>query len=348
MLVALVAGAAPPGAAQGLWRPDMPLDALTRGAVIDALLDCLNAEYVFPDTARAMEQAIRAREIRGEYDALTGPRAFAESLTAHLRAVSLDHHLEVQYSAARLPEPRADGPPADMRALMFLIGQQVNFGFERVERLEGNVGYMDLRTFGFDPEWVEDAAAAAFALIANTDALIIDVRRNAGGSPYTMALVSSYLFGKDTVHLSSLLWREGARTERIYTRPVVRGRRYGPDKPVYVLTGPGTFSGAEAFAYTLQTLKRAVIVGETTVGGAHPAAIRRVTDHFAVWMPGGQVIDPVTGTNWERVGVRPNVAAAEVDAGRVAHALALYQLIVAGPRSERARLAALLEGFLVP
>ncbi len=326
----------------------MRVNALSRGVVIDALLEQLNEEYVFPDTARAMERAVRARERRGEYKDVTSARAFADSLTAHLRAVSRDRHLEVRYSAGRMPAARAGASTADIDMLMRMFGREVNFGFERVERLEGNVGYLELRTFGFDPEWVEDAAAAAFALLASTDALIIDVRRNGGGSPHTVALVSSYLLGDKPVHLSSLYWREGGRTERIYTHPNVAGRRYGPDKPVYILTGPGTFSGAEAFAYGLQSLKRAVIVGERSGGGAHPGVLRRLTDHFMVWVPSGRVINPVTGTNWERVGVRPDVIVPEAEAKHVAHALALHQLIVVAPRAQRDRLDALLQGFFTP
>jgi len=263
----------------------MTVDAATRRQVIDGVLARLTEAYVFPDTAVAMERAIRDRVRRGEYERITSAQALADSLTAHLQTVTQDRHLRVRYSDEPLPRLDAQpGPTPEMEARARAFGRQVNFGFERVERLPGNVGYLEVRSFGFEPAWIEDVAAAAFTFLANTDALIIDVRRNGGGTPGMVAFVSSYLFGADSVHLNSLYWRPGNRTEHFYTRTRVPGVRYGPDRPVYVLTSRRTFSGAEEFAYNLQTRQRAVIVGDTTGGGAHPGGMQRVTDHFGVWV----------------------------------------------------------------
>src|SRR2546430_1761967 len=174
---------ASPAAAQGPDQPDRTINATERRAVIDGLLDRLKQAYVFPDTAIAMERAIRARQRRGEYDRITSARAFAESLTSHLQAVSQDRHLRVRYSAEPLPMlSDHDGPDSAQRAQQRAFGRQVNFGFERVERLDGNVGYLELRSFGFDTADVSNVAAAAFTFLGNTDALIIDVRRNGGRS----------------------------------------------------------------------------------------------------------------------------------------------------------------------
>jgi len=316
--------AAPPLAAQGPNQRDRTIDAAERRLVIGGVIDRLKQAYVFPDTATAMERAVRARQRRGEYDRITSGRALAESLTAHLQAVSQDRHLRVRHSADPLPPgPGQDGPDPEQRERARTFGRQVNFGFERVERLDGNVGYLELRSFGFEPEDVAEVAAAAFNYLGNTDALIIDIRRNGGGSPFMVAQVSSYLFGPDSVHLNSLYWRPDNRTDHFYTHRDVPGRRYGPDKPVYVLTSRRTFSGAEEFAYNLQSLKRATIIGDTTGGGAHPGGMRRVTDHFGVWIPTGRAINPITKTNWERVGVRPDVAVASDQALRTAHLAAL-------------------------
>lgn len=314
-----------PLVAQDRDQPDRTIDAAERRAVFDGVIDRLKQAYVFPDTALAMERAIRARQRRGEYDRITSGRVFAESLTAHLQAVSRDRHLRVRHSARILPvtSDQDAGPSPQDRAEARAFGQRVNFGFERVERLAGNVGYLELRSFGFDVEDMKDVAAAAFTLLGNTDALIIDVRRNGGGSPLMVAQVSSYLFGPDTVLLNSLYWRPRNRTDDFYTHRQIPGTRYGPDKPVYVLTSRNTFSGAEEFCYNLQTRKRATIVGDTTGGGAHPGGVQRVTDHFAVWVPTGRAINPITKTNWERVGVRPDVAVPSDQALKTAHLAAL-------------------------
>jgi retinol-binding protein 3 len=327
-----------PVAAQDRDQPDRTIDAAERRAVLDGVLDQLKRAYVFPDTANAMERAVRARQRRGEYERLTSARAFADSLTAHLQAVSRDRHLRVRYSSESIPvETSQDGPSPDARARARAFGRTVNFGFERVERLAGNVGYLEIRGFGFDTADVRDVAATAFTFLGNTDALIIDVRRNGGGSPHMVAQVSSYLFGSDSVHLNSLYWRPADRTDHFYTRAVVPGTRYGPNKPVYVLTSRTTFSGAEEFAYNLQALRRATIVGDTTGGGAHPGGMRRVTEHFGVWVPTGRAINPITKTNWERVGVRPDVAVPSDEALRTAHLAALRRLREHATDAERQR-----------
>lgn len=326
-MVCAVLPISPSLAAQERDQPDRVIDAAERGAVIAGIIGRLNDAYVFPDTAVTMERALRARQRRGEYDRITSAQAFADSLTSHLQAVSRDRHLRVRYSAEALPQRSDhDEPDPAQRAQARAFAQRVNFGFERVERLAGNVGYLEVRSFGFDVEDMKDVAAAAFTFLGNTDALIIDVRRNGGGSPFMVAQVSSYLFGPDTVHLNSLYWRPGNRTDDFYTHRDIPGTRYGAQKPVYVLTSRNTFSGAEEFAYNLQSLKRATIVGDTTGGGAHPGGMQRVTDHFGVWVPSGRAINPITRTNWERVGVRPDVAVASDQALRTAHLAALRGL----------------------
>jgi hypothetical protein len=328
-----------PLAAQRADQPDRTIDAAERRAVIDGILGRLKDSYVFPDTALAMERAMRARQRRGEYDRIMSAQVFAESLTAHLQAVSRDRHLRVRYSFEPLPvRSDHDGPDSAMRAQARASGQRLNYGFERVERLVGNVGYLELRSFGFDVDDMKDVVAAAFTFLGNTDALIVDLRRNGGGSPFMVAQVSSYLFGPDSVHLNSLYWRPANRTDDFYTHRDIAGTRYGPDKPVYILTSRNTFSGAEEFAYNLQALRRATIVGDTTGGGAHPGGMERITDHFGVWVPTGRAINPITKTNWERVGVRPDIPVVADSALRSAHLAALRVLRDHASDDERRRM----------
>ena len=143
-----------------------------------------------------------------------------------------------------------------------MISSKRNFGFEKVERLSGNIGYLDFRNFE-DPKLASETAAAAMTFLANTDALIIDLRQNGGGEPEMVAFVASYLFDKKT-HLNDIYDRPANRTEEFWTKETVPGKKFGGEKPVFVLTSHYTFSGAEEFSYNLKNLKRATIIGETT------------------------------------------------------------------------------------
>jgi C-terminal processing protease CtpA/Prc len=169
-----------------------------------------------------------------------------------------------------------------------------NFCFERVERLPGNIGYVDLRCFG-PPELSAETVAAVFTFLNHTHALIMDLRENGGGDPAGVALISSYLFDKPT-HLSDIYVRRDDHTEQFWTLPYVTGRRFaGTD--VYVRTSAQTFSGAEDFSYNLKHLKRAKISGEVTGGGAHPASGHRINAHCGIIVPFARSINPITKAN---------------------------------------------------
>ncbi len=303
--------------------------------MIDGVLKQLLDNYVFPETARKMNEVIRERLAKKEYDAITGCRRFAHKLTADLQAISHDKHLRVRFSSTPLPkEERRKPTPHDREPMRKQMAWR-NFGFEKVERLAGNVGYLDLR--GFMPvEAAGDTAAAAMNFLAHTDALILDLRLNGGGEPAMVALVCSYLFpAGDVVHLNDLYFRPAQETHQWWTLPYVPGKRF-VGKPVYVLTSRRTFSAAEECAYNLKNLKRATIVGERTGGGAHPGGVRRLSDHFAAFIPMGRAINPVSKTNWEGTGVTPDVVVSAPLALKTAHLAAAKALAAqAGNDPER-------------
>jgi C-terminal processing protease CtpA/Prc len=314
-----------------------PVDAVTRQQVVDGTLQALADRYVFPDAAQRAISLIRAEAAAGGFAGLDDSAAFADRLTALLQRATQDRHLRVRYSARPLPTGDEAAPDAAERAHQRRQAAQANFGVERVERLPGNLGYIDLRSF-HDLAEAAPSLSAAMNLVAHTDALIVDLRRNGGGDPAAVAFLTSYLLDERT-HLNSLWWREGERTEQFWTQDVVPGPRFGGRKPVYVLTARHTFSGAEEFSYNLKALKRATLVGETTGGGAHPGGVVRVAAHFGVFVPTGRAINPITKSNWEGTGVEPDVPVPADDALRVAQGLALAPLIAA--ETEPARRQAL-------
>jgi C-terminal processing protease CtpA/Prc len=189
---------------------------------------------------------------------------------------------------------------------------QVNCGFVKAEQLDGNIGYVKFNGF-FDVDACGPTASAAMSFVAGTRALIVDLRDNGGGSPAMVSYIASYLFSTRT-HLNDIWDRGTGKTEEFWTRDDIPGRRFGGEKPVYVLTAARTFSGAEEFAYDLQTQKRATIVGEVTGGGAHPVGGRRIDEHFIIGVPGARAINPVTHTDWEGVGIQPDVKVPAADA----------------------------------
>jgi hypothetical protein len=306
---------------------DLSIDERARQEIIEGVIKQLNDYYVFPDVAKKMEQSLRERMQKKEYDQVTSARQLASTLTDHLQAVSRDKHLRVFYSAQpiRRPGERQEPTPEERERYEASV-RRMNAGFEKIERLAGNVGYLDLRGF-VDARMGAETATAAMNLLANADALIVDLRRNGGGDPAMVALITSYLFGAEPVHLNDLYWREGNTTHQWWTLPYVPGRRFGDKKPVYVLTSKRTFSAAEEFTYNLKNLKRATIVGETTGGGAHPGGMRKVHDHFGMFVPSGRAINPISKTNWEGTGVTPDVDVPADHALKVAHLDALKRLI---------------------
>ncbi|MEW6126203.1 MAG: serine hydrolase [Acidobacteriota bacterium] len=298
------------------------LDAAARVQVIEGALKQLNAAYVFPEVAKKMEAAIRERMQRKEYDAITNPAALAVTLTNHLQEVSHDKHLRVVFRPVAfrdLKEPSKADIEQERAQVAFN-----NFGFQKVERLEGNIGYIDFRGF-VEAEWGAETLAAAMNFLANTEALIFDVRQNGGGQPQMVALICSYLFDKRT-HLNDIYWRPTDKTTEHWTREQLGGKRYGEKREVYVLTSRRTFSAAEEFTYNLKNLKRATIVGETTGGGAHPVDFRRINEHFGIGVPAGRAINPITKTNWEGTGVKPDVEVPAEQALKVAQVAALKNI----------------------
>ncbi len=306
-------------------QPDMVVNAAQRQQVIDAMIKELNTAYVFPEQAKKVEAAIRQHQKKGDYDAITSAVKLSNTLTEHVYAHTQDKHLRMSYSALPLPEQSTDKQAsAEEQQQMLAAMKSNNFGLVRVERLPFNIGYLDLQTFA--P--VKDAAptlAAAMNLLAHTDSMIIDLRENDGGDQATVTLLASYLLDQRT-HMTNIYFRDGDRTEQMWSSEVAQGARFGQKKDVYVLTSKSTFSAAEDFSYALKSLKRITLVGETTGGGAHPGDEVRLTPHFSMFVSNGRSLRPGSKANWERVGVAPDINVAAEDAFNTAQLAILNKL----------------------
>jgi C-terminal processing protease CtpA/Prc len=288
----------------------------------------VKAYYVFPELGEEVCARLQKNLEVGEYDDITEGEFLAYALTTYMQEVSQDKHLWVRWHADPLPDDHGTSllqnpqKVAELKAL----AKHNNYGIYKVERLSGNVGYIDIRYF-YRPSWgSSDTITAGMSFLANTNTVIIDLRQCGGGNPNAVALVSTYFFEGEPIHLNSLYWREGDVTEQYWTLPHVPGVRM-PSHPVYILTSKDTFSAGEEFAYNFQALKRATLVGESTLGGAHPGSPYRLDAHFEVFIPNGSAINPITGRNWEGTGVQPDISVPGEDTLDIAYQLALEAVI---------------------
>jgi retinol-binding protein 3 len=303
-----------------------PLDGELRAAIIDSITYALNENYVFKDTAAAMEKHVRRQAKRGAYDGIGTVQEFAAALTRDLTDVSHDLHIGVRYYSdedlRRFEEGKVDPAVARRRAIEQQRKQ--NFLFRKAEVLDGNVGY--LRFDGFaDADLAGATATAAMNFLGNVDAIIFDLRYNGGGSPSLIQYITAYLL-KDYTHLNDFATRGGDSTQQFWTAPYVPGPKL-TDADVYVLTSDRTFSGAEEFTYNLKNLERATIIGDTTGGGAHPVnGVVFPTLNVGISVPYARAVNPITGTNWEGTGVTPHIAVPADEALDVAYLEALKKI----------------------
>ena len=290
-----------------------------RDRVIEALVAKLNAGYVLPEAVGRITRALREASRMGDFDG-KAPQEFAEAVGRTLRNAGHDKHLAVFYQPAPAASPDADTPSMAQR-------ERLNFGFGKLERLRGNIGYLEVVNFSDLSQQSADTASALLSTLANFDAIIFDLRKNGGGNDPMMAFIASYFFEPPPVHLNDIYWRDTNETSQFWTMAFVPGRR-SARQPLYILTSASTFSGAEDFCYSLQNLKRAVVVGETTGGGAHSSrGPQRLTQSFTAIIPVGRSISPITKANWEGTGVTPDIKTSADDALSVAHLHALRSLL---------------------
>lgn len=302
---------------------------------IDTVLAQVSEHYIFPDVAERVCRVLRCGLAAGAYCEASDDESFAEQVTRDLQSVNGDKHLRLLHSVDEIPEQ--EGPEVADQDRHRREAELAGHGFAKVDRLAGNVGLLDIRRL-FAASISGDAAVAAMNLVAGADVLLIDLRHNGGGDPAMVALLCSYLFD-DAVHLNDIYARADGRIRQYWTASFVPGPKFGGSKPIYLLTSGETFSGAEELCYDLQQVGRATLVGETTRGGAHPTRRHRVAPHLVAAVPCSRSVNPASGTNWEGVGVAPDVAVNADAAFDLAYALALEEVLALGAAGARRAIA---------
>jgi retinol-binding protein 3 len=299
-----------------LCGQDRPVDRNLIRETVESLAKLIGDEYFDAETAERVGERLQEQLAAGRYDDVPSLPALAKKLTDDLFEVTKDKHLAVFVSHPADKDEDGDKKPAASRQEQ---GRQANFGVKHVEVLSGNVGYLNLTHF-YRPEEAKEALAAAMLLLRNADALIIDMRENTGGSPETVAQLASYLFAEPKLPLFKITSRHAESQQ--YSTADEPPPGHDAARPVFVLTSARTFSAGEGLAFLLQERKRATIVGETTSGAANPGRPFAVNKSFEAIIPTGRVVTAIGETNWEGIGVKPDVPSSAAKALAAAHALA--------------------------
>lgn len=301
--------------------------------IIKELCKIIEEYYIFPETAEKISDFLLNKLEKGLYNGITEPINFERIISNDMVEVSNDLHFYFEYDpsqALNLQQEEVEDQEESEEEFPELKGrlryeQYKNFHITKAERLPGNIGFIKLNDFP-PAEFAGEIVIGALQFLANTNAIIFDIRNNGGGYPSMVALIVSYFLVPSTKLLTSFYERKKDEYSESRALPYIPGRRF-PDKPLYVLISRRTASGAEEFAYILKMLERATLVGETTRGAANPVDIIPVLDKFVIWIPIGRPINPISNDSWEGKGVSPHINICQEEALEKAHILAFKELL---------------------
>lgn len=304
------------------------LQTKEKSEIITSIKTHLAESYIDLDLSRKMIIELDKNLKSNAYDKVTSPAEFSKIITEDLQSVSKDLHLKVRFEPERIVQEKhvvSEEKKLEAEKKMAMQMAEINYGFTEVKILEGNIGYLNLRTFA-DIKYAEETATATMNFLSNTNAIIIDLRTNGGGVPTMMQLLSSYFFDETPVLLSDFYERKTDTKTQLYSFAKVAGKR-SANKPIYILTSKQTFSAAEAFTYTLKHLGKAIVVGEITQGGANRTKRINLNDEFTISVPYIKSIHPITKTNWEGKGVQPDIETNEKGAFVYAYLNAIQKTV---------------------
>jgi len=303
---------------------------------VDGIAAVIEEHYFDQARAKKIAADLRSAASSGKFDALQNERELSSELSAWLDP--FDTHFDVSWEEPKPASTTARDSTLPERVIPSSDpGKRKNYGVRDVEVLPGNIGYLDLRQFaGFEfgepGQPARQAVDAALQLLSGTNALIIDLRENGGGAPQMVGYLSSAFVKKGSDIFNTFHGRGRTMSEA----PLDWHPQPRLDTPLFILISARTASAAEAFAYTMQSAKRATIIGEASLGAANPGAPVDAGNGFNVFVSFASPINPITKTNWEDRGVIPDVAAASAAAPETARRLALQKVLAGGLQGDDA------------
>ncbi|NHJ05571.1 MAG: hypothetical protein EAX90_12155 [Candidatus Heimdallarchaeota archaeon] len=311
-------------------KKKVELDTKKKLRVIEEVCKLLEERYICPEKAIKMREILLEKFHEGHYDNIEKNGEFASEIDKTLKEISEDKHLFLLFEKELLENEmirKGNNEEEKQKLENKLIEntKQTNFGFLKLEILNGNIGYLDLRAFHNSNESFE-TAIAAMNFLSNANSVIIDLRNNGGGEAEMVQLLSSY-FLKMGSQLNYIIRRYENTTDQYWTLPYVPGKRM-LNKKLFLITSANTFSAAEDFIYALKCQKRVTIVGERTKGGGHPVDFFPILETFLLMLPTGKSYNPICKDNWEKKGIEPDVSVPAEEAFSKAYILALDDLIL--------------------
>lgn len=302
------------------------MDNKMKTEAVNNIAKILDENYTFPDIGKKMGELIQNKLKNGDYNDIEDQMQFCMIVTQDLQSVSKDKHVNLRINpqmAEQIIKKPIEVNDTIMPIFQVEDMKRNNYGFQNVEILPGNIGYINLTGFNM-MKYTKPTLTAAMKLIENCEAVIFDLRQNGGGDGETVNLLCSY-FLPPNVNINNAYFRVPDTTLESWTLENVDGKRM-LDIPVYILTSSYTFSAAEEFCFDLKYQNRAVIIGETTGGGANPNNFFAVNDKIVLSSAIGQSINPVSKTNWEGTGVEPDIASSRSEALNLAKMEALSKI----------------------
>lgn len=253
--------------------------------LINEIQEKISTDYVIEHIAKRIADSLQIKNY-SSFDEKTFPR----ELNRDLRKWSGDKHFEFSFSTELFSNNE--------------VKRLQNYGFRKVEILKGNIGYLRLTYFEY-PSKAKEIAESSMGFLANTDAIIIDLRENNGGSKAMVQLILSYFFSGESIHLYSIYGRNEQYFHG-YSEASISGKSLS-DKPLYILQNHRTFSAAELFAFILKDKDRATLIGQKTAGGGHTVKRIEIGSCYEMYLPVGHIVSPDNEKDWEKTGIEPDI-----------------------------------------
>ncbi|KAM9326390.1 retinol-binding protein 3 [Gastrophryne carolinensis] len=273
--------------------------------VSQQLSEILSKFYAFSDRVPALLKHL----LNVDYVAVISEEDLTAKLNYELHSVTEDPRLIIRSKSDTpvLPEafPSAANLPEDENVLQALVNSVF-----KVNILQGNIGYLrfdefaDVSVLGKLGPYIVNQV---WDQIVSTENLIIDLRYNSGGPSSAVPLLLSYFQDPESrIRLFTMYDRLSNSTKEFYSLPEMLGIPYGAKRGVYVLTSYRTATAAEEFAYLMQSLNRATVIGEITSGTlTHSRSFNLEGTQLTVTVPVINFIDN-NGECWLGGGVVPD------------------------------------------